>query len=33
METEGAQKIYYDWYLDYRNRAKIVENLNQFYMD
>jgi parvulin-like peptidyl-prolyl isomerase len=33
MESETMQKIYYDWYLDYRNRASIFDNLNQFYMD
>jgi peptidyl-prolyl cis-trans isomerase D len=33
FESETMQKIYYDWYLDYRNRAKIEDNLNQFYMD
>jgi parvulin-like peptidyl-prolyl isomerase len=33
LETQTVQKIYYDWYLDYRSRANIVDNINQFYMD
>jgi peptidyl-prolyl cis-trans isomerase D len=33
IESETVQKVYYDWYLDYRNRAKIIDNLNQYYMD
>ena len=33
MESENAQKMYVDWYLGLKSRAKIVDNLNQFYMD
>jgi parvulin-like peptidyl-prolyl isomerase len=33
VESETMQKVYYDWYLDYRNHANIFDNLNQFYMD
>jgi peptidyl-prolyl cis-trans isomerase D len=33
LENENVQKVYYDWYLDYRSRAKIVDNLSRFYMD
>jgi peptidyl-prolyl cis-trans isomerase D len=33
IESQMVQKIYYDWYLDYRNKAKIIDNVNQFYMD
>ncbi|HEX7511376.1 MAG TPA: hypothetical protein VF335_08755, partial [Chitinivibrionales bacterium] len=33
MESENAQKMYYDWYLGFKSHAKITDNLNQFYMD
>jgi hypothetical protein len=33
MESEASQKLYYDWYLDAKSRAAIVDNVNQFYMD
>jgi hypothetical protein len=33
MESESVQKMYYDWYLDAKSRANIVDNVNQFYTD
>jgi peptidyl-prolyl cis-trans isomerase D len=33
LESDAVQKAYYDWYLDYRSRAKIMDNLSHFYMD
>ncbi|HAJ78237.1 MAG TPA: hypothetical protein DCO75_00575 [Fibrobacteres bacterium] len=33
IEYETAQKMYMDWYLGYKSRAKITDNVNQFYMD
>jgi peptidyl-prolyl cis-trans isomerase D len=33
LESETVQKVYYDWYLDARSHAKIVDNLSRFYMD
>jgi peptidyl-prolyl cis-trans isomerase D len=33
MESEAGQKMYVDWYLGLKTRAKIVDNVNQFYMD
>ncbi len=31
--NDVAQKNYYDWYLDIKNRAKIIDNVSQFYVD
>ncbi|MGB7567328.1 MAG: SurA N-terminal domain-containing protein [Chitinivibrionales bacterium] len=33
MESQAAEKIYLDWYLDLKSRADVVDNLKQFYMD
>jgi parvulin-like peptidyl-prolyl isomerase len=33
MYGEEMEKNYYDWYLYQKSQAKIVDNLNQFYLD
>jgi hypothetical protein len=33
MIQESVEKNYYDWYLYYMSNAKIVDNVNQFYLD
>jgi peptidyl-prolyl cis-trans isomerase D len=33
MLNENVEKNYYDWYLNYMSNAKIVDNVNQFYLD
>jgi peptidyl-prolyl cis-trans isomerase D len=33
MMATAAQKVYYDWYYRYKERAKVVDNLDDFYMD
>ena len=33
MESEVGQKMYVEWYLGLKARAKIIDNVNQFYMD
>jgi hypothetical protein len=33
MLNDNVEKNYYDWYLNYMNNAKIVDNVNQFYLD
>jgi len=30
---ETAEKNYYDWYLDCKKKAKVIDNVNQFYID
>jgi len=33
MLNDNVEKNYYDWYLNYMNNAKIVDNVNQSYLD
>jgi peptidyl-prolyl cis-trans isomerase D len=33
MESQAAEKIYMDWYLDLKSRSDVIDNLKQFYMD
>ncbi len=33
LESQTMQKIYFDWYLNLKNRAHIIDNLNKFYLD
>ncbi len=33
LQQQSRQQIYYQWYLDYKNRAKIQSNINDIYMD
>ncbi|HUI92594.1 MAG TPA: SurA N-terminal domain-containing protein [Chitinivibrionales bacterium] len=33
MIQDNMEKNYYDWYLYYMSKAKIVDNVNQFYLD
>jgi Parvulin-like peptidyl-prolyl isomerase len=33
LESQAAERIYLDWYLDLKSRADVVDNIKQFYMD
>ena len=33
LQQQATQKIYYEWYLQYKNKAKIKSNINEIYMD
>ena len=33
MESQAAEKVYMDWYLDLKSRSDVIDNLKQFYMD
>jgi hypothetical protein len=33
MMSEAGQQNFTDWYMDLKNRAKIVDNVNQFYIE
>jgi peptidyl-prolyl cis-trans isomerase D len=33
MESQAAEKVYMDWYLDLKSRSDVIDNIKQFYMD
>jgi peptidyl-prolyl cis-trans isomerase D len=33
LKQQASQKIYYDWYISYKNKAKIKNNVDEIYID
>jgi peptidyl-prolyl cis-trans isomerase D len=33
LKQQASQKLYYEWYLDYKNKANVKSNVNDLYLD